>query len=323
MPTLRTGVASSLVLALVLQSQGGLAQVARAPSTDRAGAASPPAPDPDVARAQELKALGDREMDSLHYPEALEAYTEANRLAPSVALLYNRGRVLQALGIYPEALHEIERFAAEAPPSLKAQVPGLPDLLVDLRSKVTMLSVVCDVPGVQLRLNDRLLGPTPLQVVAGRAVLEASADGYFPARRELLLAGGGSASVELHLKSKQVSGILYVTSPVVGADLSIDGAEVGKVPVETVVTAGAHSLALTHEGFHRLETVTVVTAGQRKDLSIPLEMEKGIASRWWFWTSLGVVAVAGGAIAAALLSTRGPGKGTIAPGTVSTGLASF
>ena len=35
------------------------------------------------------------------------------------------------------------------------------------------------------------------------------------------------------------------------------------------------------------------------------------------------VAVAGGAIAAALLSTRGPGKGTIAPGTVSTGLASF
>src|SRR5258708_21264757 len=74
-------------------------------------------------RAADLKKKGDAAMDSLHYQDALTAYDEAYALNHDPAILFNRGRALQALGEFPQALEQLERFSAEAPAALKSKVP--------------------------------------------------------------------------------------------------------------------------------------------------------------------------------------------------------
>src|SRR5262249_37906161 len=147
----------------------------------------------------------------------------------------------------------------------------------------------------------------------GHRTLEASADGYFPVRRELVLPGGGAASIELYLESRQTSGVLAATSPVTGAELRVDGKPAGTVPVETVLPAGVHKVALSHAGYVPLETTLVIEAGGRKDLSLPLEREAPITSKWWFWTAGGAVVIAVTTLTVALVGTRSPEKGTIPP----------
>src|SRR5579883_647780 len=175
----------------------------------RGALAAPPAPapapapapgpsaapaNPDAARAAELKKRGDDAMDTGRPADAVIAYAQAYELTKDPVFLYNQGRALQATGRYPEALAQLETFDATAPPELKARVPGLGDLLAEVRGRVSTLAVTCAVAGAQIRLNDTKVGTTPLavplKVNAGHAVLELTAEGYRPFRRELDLPGG-------------------------------------------------------------------------------------------------------------------------------------
>src|SRR6185295_7621747 len=77
-------------------------------------AAQERAPAADQARASELKQRGDVAMDALRYGEAVDAYVQAYAISKDPALLYNRGRALQALGDFPGALEALESFSAAA-----------------------------------------------------------------------------------------------------------------------------------------------------------------------------------------------------------------
>jgi hypothetical protein len=287
---------------------------------------SPPATTPEE-RARDLKSLGDRAMDAGRPADALTAYTEAYRISPDPALLYNRGRALLALGEYPDALAEVEKFDEAAPADLKARVPGLPKLLAELRQKVSTLSLTCAAPGARVRLRDRTLGSCPLRGpvrgAAGKATLEVSSEAYFPYSREVELPPGGLVSLEVVLVSRTTSGILVVKSPVAGTAVSVDGARAGVVPVEITVQPGSHRVELVHDGYNRAETTTLVGAGERKQLDVALDPEASVFSRWWFWAGVGVVVAGGVAITAAALTEKSPSRGTIDPGVVSAGLVSF
>jgi hypothetical protein len=304
--------------------------VALVPRSALAQAAPPAAPTADsssAARAAELKKRGDESMDTGHPADAVAAYAQAYELTRDPALLYNHGRALEALGQYPEALAQIEKFDSAASPELKARVPGLGDLLTDLRSRVSTLAVSCDVSGAQVRLNDRTIGTTPLsaplKVNAGHAVLEVTAEGYRPFRRELDLPRGGLAAIEAKLVSKVRSGVLVVESPVTGAEVVVDDTMVGKVPVEVPLDAGSHAVVVRHEGYDPTNTSAMVTAGERRTLTVSLEAQKTILQRWWFWTGVGVVVVGGVVLTYALLTERAADRGTIAPYQVSSGLIRF
>jgi hypothetical protein len=103
---------------------------------------------------------------------------------------------LQALGRYPEALEEMERFQAEASPDLKSRVPKLAELIAELRAKITTLSLSSNVGGARVVVYDRVVGTTPLgkplKLRAGRTTVEVTADGYAPFTRTVELVGGSS-----------------------------------------------------------------------------------------------------------------------------------
>src|SRR5260221_10534174 len=91
--------------------------------------------------AEDLKHKGDTLLVERRYDEALDAYDKAFALSPNPAIHFNRARALQFLARFPEALTALERFEEESTPELRAKVPGLAELVAELRSKVATITI--------------------------------------------------------------------------------------------------------------------------------------------------------------------------------------
>jgi len=275
----------------------------------------------DRARAAELKQRGDAAIDSMRYGEAVDAYTTAYAMTKDPALLYNRGRALQALGDFPGALEALEGFAATANAELRARVPKLTELLAEVRTHVTTLVLNCNVAGARVLLRDKLVGTTPLsgrlRFTSGAANLEVTAEGYLPYTKNLVLPGGGVLDLDVTLLSKAKSSVLVLRAPTPGTVAIVDGKVVGNPPVEVVVDPGSHKIVARAEGYADTETSAVVSSGQHKEVDLMLKQKPGITAQWWFWTGLGAVVAGGAAVTAAFLIERKPSQGDLPPGTVS------
>ena len=271
-------------------------------------------------RAAALKEIGDRALDAKRFDDALTAYDEAYALAPTPVLLFNRGRALQFLARYTEALGMIEQFASTAPPELLARVPGLPALLVDLRSHVSVVRVVCAVPGARVSLDKKQIAITPvvgsLRVSSGKHVLEVLADGYFPYQRDVDLPGRGTTTLDVTLTSREISGLLAIRSAVSAVKVQVDEKRLGVTPLEVGLRPGTHKVFFDKDGYDASSTQIVLAAGERKTLMLAPTQGKPLYAKWWFWTGVAVMA-AGVALAVILVTTEGPApSGDFMPGQV-------
>jgi hypothetical protein len=299
-----------LLIALVVQSQASLVF------------AQAIAPGPEAqSRAADLKRRGDTAMDSIHFLEAVDAYAQAYAITKDPALLYNRGRALEALGDFPGALEALEKFDAAANADLKARVPKLAELMTELRARVSSLRVTCNVAGARVLVREKVVGVTPLpdalRVTHGTAPIEVNADGYVPYRNTVALPGGGVLVLDVTLTRNAKTSVLVLRSSVPGTIATVDGKVVGNPPVEVEVEPGSHKILARAEGHADLETLAVVARGDQKQIDLQLKPRGGITTQWWFWTGLGVVVAGGAAVSAALLIEKKPSSGDLAPGTVS------
>ena len=270
-----------------------------------------------AAQDVSLKAKADAEMDALQYTDALAHYEQAYELTHDPALLYNQGRALQALGRYPDALGRLERFRTDASPELRAKVPKLDALIDDVRNHVAKITVSCAVAGAHVFLRGVELGVTPLSGVsvnAGKAKIDVTADGYAPWSKSVELPGAGALVMDAVLVAKNSQSILAVHSNVAGAEAWIDDRFVGVVPVESTVKPGEHRVSLRREGYDPNNTTAIVAEGSRKQLDLDLTKQAGLTSKWWFWTGVGVVVLAGGVVTYALLTEKRGGSGDLPPG---------
>lgn len=278
------------------------------------------------ALALEFKSAGDQAMQAQKYEQALAAYERASELEAHPILLFNRGRALQALNRYPEALDAIVLFSKQAAPELAARAGNLEELLSNLRQHVSTLEIDCAVPGARVTLAGRPLGVTPfvvpLRVNAGSAHLTVTAEGYQPFEKDLTLSPTSEQEVVVALVLRKSEGHLTVTSAV-GAVAFADGVRLGSVPAEITLASGRHLIRVEHPGYLASETGVEISQGQNRTLNLALEKETGLAGRWWFWTGAGVVVCAG--ITALIFATteRSPSSGDIAPGRVAAPLFRF
>ena len=178
------------------------------------------------------------------------------------------------------------------------------------------------VAGAEIRLGRQVVGTTKpgqtiFRVNAGPQTLAVTHKDFFPFERALTLAAGKIETVDVVLASRTEEALLRVTSPVSGAAVTIDGKAMGNVPVESPAKPGQHRIALRRDGYDPAETSVVVVVGENKEVSIPMAVHETITSKWWFWTGIGVVLVAGGIFAYVAATTeKDPSAGTIPPGTV-------
>jgi hypothetical protein len=280
-----------------------------------------------AATPAQLKAEGDAAFDAFQYGDALRAYEAAYEASHDPALLFNRGRALQALGRFPEALEMFERFDKEAPAPLRAKVPGLPKLIDDVRARVATLHVVCNVDGAQVIANDRVLGETgtlgDVRLNAGATAVKITREGYFPVKRDVVLKGGAVTTLEVKLLPRATSGVLAITVEPAAARVSIDGKFEGNAPIELVLPAGTHEVAVESPGYEPLTSKAVVKADARADVKLTMQTTPSVFSRWWFWTGVGVVVVTGVAVGIALTTNRSPGEGDFSPGRATAPLFTF
>lgn len=274
------------------------------------------------AGAAAAKARGDAAMDSARPADALRAYNEAYALDPQPALLYNRGRAHMALEQFPEALKQLLQFRAEAPPDLRAKVPGLEGTIESVRKRIARVRIACSVAGAEVRVRGVVVGKTPLrepvEVNAGATELEVIADGYFIYRSTPVLPGEVVTDVQVTLSPRSVTGLLRIQSTPAGASVKMDGGAVGVTPAEITLNPGTHELRLSLSGYSDVEEPIVVRANENRDVAFALELSKPFYAKWWFWTAVGGTLAAGAVVGIVVAATteRGPVPGTLNPGVL-------
>lgn len=273
-----------------------------------------------------LKKKGDLAMLELRYEDALAAYASSYALRPNPALHYNRARALEALTRYAEALAEYEAFIREAPEALQAKVPGMSGHVAQLRAKTSEVLVNVKTPGARIILRGVELGASPLagplRVNAGKASLEVVAEGYARYERTIDLPSGGKLVIDVELVAKNTSAQLSIHGEP-SATVVLDGKTLGSSPLETIVSAGTHTLTLSKAGFVTRTTTVVVAVGENKRVDVSLEREAGLLSRWWFWTGVGVVVVGASVLTYRALAPSEPARGDIDPGQITSPFLRF
>jgi hypothetical protein len=281
---------------------------------------------PCLALAQDdAKARADEMVAQRRYREALELYDVAYAASPNAAILFNKARVHHLLGELPQALANLERFDAEAPPDLRAKVPGLQTFLAEVRAKVATVVVKCNVDGARVTIADRAAGATPLAPIrlnAGKGTIDVIAEGYHAYSRPIEYPGGATLVLDVTLIHKDRS-VLTVKSNISGTTAYVDGRRLGATPGETPVAPGAHTVRVERSGFDPRETTVNVFAGEKKEVLVdPLE-RPSVTSRWWFWTGAAVLLVGGVVIGVVAASERPRDTGDFSPGSVSAPLVRF
>lgn len=271
------------------------------------------------SEAGRLKSAADVLMDQDRYADALVLYERAYELSSDPALLYNEGRAHEALGDYPQALEKLEIFERQAPPAVRALVPGLSELIKDLRGRMATLVVKTNAPNARLLLRQKDEGIVGSErrfpTRAGQASVEVSADGYETFRREVDLSAGTTITVEANLTLKKHDALVVVrTTP--SADVFFDGKALGRAPLQVHAAPGSHELVATANGYYEERVAMTLALGDRRDLELELRKTPGIASKWWFWTAIGAVVVGGVTTAFVLTKEKPHSNGTFGTGAV-------
>ncbi len=207
------------------------------------------------ADIEKLKTSADEAMDNLHYDAAFAGYKQAYGLSHDPRFLYNMGRAAGAMGDYPEALEELEKFRLDAPADLRARVPQLEQLIADFKKHVSILSIQSNVAGARVVVRQKEIGRTPmgeLRLNAGPADVEVVADDYVADRRKVTLPEGGRLDLNVELVKASPLGILVVRSTPPASSVFVDGTGKSGTPLEVSLMPGSHSLLLSREGFRDL-----------------------------------------------------------------------
>ncbi len=193
----------SIVVAYVL--------IVVAPAVAHAEARATPTLSASAANeAVQRKKDGDEAFRSLKYAEALRAYDASYKLVANPALHFNRGRSLEALERYPEALDAFQAFLREASPELRGKAGSLDDHLEELRRKVATLVLSVTPDGARILVRNVAVATSPvaspIRVNAGPARVEVDAEGFVPYARGHDLAGGASTKLSIVLAARPGEG---------------------------------------------------------------------------------------------------------------------
>lgn len=259
--------------------------------------------------AREAFARGNQARRLGRLDEAASAFEESMRLSPSSAALVNLAGVYQRMGRYLHAVDLCE--------SLLLQHNARPDVRTAARTTVDIarrglahyrLSVV---PGEAQILVD---GRSP-RIVDGELLLDpvqhvvtVSMEGHETQRMEINLSPGAHRSDEVRLR--ELPAQLRIEANVPEAVLRVDGVESGRGATTLVLAAREYTIEATAAGYVPYRRSVILRRGVETRISAnlvvpPLAAAPGLATRWWFWTGVGVVA---GVVAGVIVwhETRSP-----------------
>lgn len=138
-----------------------------------------------------------------------------------------------------------------------------------------IIKVLSNVQGAHVFLDGTDMGAVPVEikdVKAGEHIIEVKAAGYITRDEPVTVNAGSSTVLKLDLNPEaKTEARIKVTSPVPNADVFVDGASVGKVPVDMAIAAGEHFVIVSLEGYKTFEATVRVEPGQTQSVPAVLK----------------------------------------------------
>ncbi len=250
--------------------------------------------------------------------EALGLFERSNRLRPHSITLFNVAACERALGHYTRARSLYDRISADvsegAPaPALLAEVqlhareldallvhakvhldPRTAALTVDGRPLETRSLETSASPILWAGLTEPGTGALPPQpdfelvLDPGAHVITATRAGYSPALIRVSYVPGEQPTLPLELS--RLPSRLDIASDRERAAVSIDGTDVGLVPLALTRPPGSYKVVVQKSGFVPYRTTVTLSGGEETALRANLEATRTpVWKKWWFWTATGVV----------------------------------
>lgn len=180
-----------------------------------------------------------------------------------------------------EGVHVIEVKKPPAPPwrstvtvEATKQAKVRAELAPLMHGGVGVVRVLSEAPGARAYLDGIDMGPVPVDikdVKAGEHIIEVKAPGYQTGEKKVTVRSGQSEIVKFDLNASTDQGTIKIVSSVPEAEVFIDGAAVGKVPQEKLISVGDHPVVVRLPGFKQFEQTVRVEAGQTITVSAELK----------------------------------------------------
>ena len=274
--------------------------------------------------------------------EALAAFERASALRPHAVTTFDiaaceraMGHVTRARAAFRRAL--VEDTAAngkQLPASMREEATGY---LVELDRQVAIAIVRVTPDDSTILVDGRPLeGDADGRLVAGVAapgpgtpvprgelrittdpglrVLTFARKGFADATvRRTLVAG---TSMELTIELDRLPASLRIESNVAGALVTLNGDDLGPVPVDVLRPAGDYRVSVKRRGFVSYDAQVTAHSGEGISLRAPLHEDKpGLTQKWWFWTAAGVL-VTGAAVGTYFAARPAPSRPAVGGGTL-------
>jgi PEGA domain len=318
----RSGAIAAL-LALALRMPAAVAQQQDAePDASDAPKVDPGDP---VERARALFAEGIAAVKHNEWGEALAKFEASSALRAHAVTTYNMGACYRAMSRYtrarahfasalkrhttedelpPHLLEESQRYLGEIdrvlarvpmvvkPGSAKVTVDGAP---LAARDGVWIAGTLPSGPG------DAIGGSAKLWLDPGAHVIVVSAKGYEDRVLNRTLTPGDNPRLAVALEPLRAQLVVRSTQP--EARVTLDGRDIGAVPLELRRAAGVYRLRVTADGYEPYESSVQLQSGKEHTVRADLLADSpSVLESWWFWTAAGVVVT--GAIVGTYFATR-------------------
>jgi len=251
-----------------------------APIYPSAAAAADPAPDANDAKA-EARSRFDRGLALFNDGDnaaALAEFQRAYELIPNPVVLFNIGLVYAAMNRPVEATDALERVLRDPQGLSSDRLERAKRTKEEQAARVAVLELTTSVPAT-IAVDNIEVAKTPLtaplRVAGGSHIVEGVAAGYAPVRKEVTVAGGRTAAVELKLVPVQGRlAHVKVRSHVPGADVLVDGEVVGRTPLASSlsVVPGTRTIEVRRRGYAPARQS--LTLGDGADGEVTLDPEE-------------------------------------------------
>jgi hypothetical protein len=258
------------------------------------------------------------------YAGALLKFDQAYGEAKDARLLWNMASCEEKLRHYTKATKLLQRYLVEAGTNATADDRReAEEIIKTLDPFISKVVVTSDQPGVEIAVDDAVVGTTPLAepipIDQGARRIVGRKVGFVDAVKEATFTGGVVSTVILTMKKVVHEAQVTITA---GANdtIAIDGKVVGVSRFEGPVASGGHELQVTAPGMRPYRSELVVADGEPRTLNVTLQAEaKSGGLPLWLWIAGGAVVVTGASIGAYFLFRPEDGQapiGTMQPGTV-------
>lgn len=272
--------------------------------------------------------------DDGDFAGARAEYERAYTLSGEPRVLYNVAACDKALRRYTRAVATLQKSLESRDTLPPEHLALVEDTLKVLRPFVGAITLEGAAPGAVVRVDDEVVGTTPLDrpiaADVGERTVVLEKPGYVKQTARVQVAGDGPTTVKITLVAEKppappppADGRLRVQTDDPKSRIYVDNTLVGSGSWAGPLPVGAHAVRIERDGAKGYATTVEVRPGETRALDVALPEDSRVPT--WVWVAGGALVAAGAGVAigfaAAPTQYRGNTVGTLPPRVVPAGIS--